>query len=113
MKASQVILAAVLVLVIAISSGFTGYSIGKGQSRERMFERFHKLREYGREHPDQFKKIMDRRREAIRERLAQLKEKDPQQYREMVQGQIERMESTLVELKKDLAESQQGAGAIK
>ena len=105
MKASQAVLAAVLVLVIAASSSFTGYSIGKAQSRGQGFEKFQKLREYGREHPEQFKKMMGHRREQIRERLAQLKEKDPAKYKEMIQGQIERMESTLSELKKDLADT--------
>ena len=49
--------------------------------------------------------MMEHRREQIRERLAQLKEKDPVKYKEMIQGQIERMESTLSELKKDLADT--------
>ena len=113
MKASQAVLAVALVLIIAASSGFTGYSIGKAQSRERGFERFHKLREYGREHPEQFKKMMESRRGEIRERLAQLEEKDPAKYKEIIQGQIERMESTLSELKKDLATSPQGADTNK
>ena len=105
MKASQVMLAVVLVLIIAASSSFTGYYIGKAQARERMVERFQKLKEYGREHPEQFKKTMEHRREQIRERLAKLKEKDPEKYREIVQHQIDRMESTLSELKRDLAET--------
>ena len=105
MKASQVILAVLLVLIIAASSGFTGYSIGKSQSRGQGFERFQRLREYGREHPEQFKKLMEHRREQIRDRLAQLKEKDPQKYKEMIQAQIERMETTLSELTKDLADT--------
>lgn len=103
MKASQVVLAVALVFIIASSSAFTGYSIGKTQLRERAFERFHKLREYGRKHPEQFKKTMEHRREQIRERLAKLKEDDPQKYKEIIQGQIERMELTLSELKKDIA----------
>ena len=103
MKVSQTVLAVVLVLVIAASSGFTGYSIGKAQSRERGFERFHKLGEYGKKHPEQFKKMMESRRGEIRGRLEKLKEKDPAKYKEMIHGQIERMESTLSELKKDLA----------
>ncbi|MFA5339054.1 MAG: hypothetical protein WC317_02760 [Candidatus Omnitrophota bacterium] len=105
MRVSQAILAAALVLIIASSSAFTGYYIGKTQSREHAFERFHKLKEYGKEHPEQFKKMMDRRRGQIRERLGKLKEKDPAKYREIIQGQIERMESTLSELKKDLADT--------
>ncbi|MDD5072343.1 MAG: hypothetical protein PHX64_03800 [Candidatus Omnitrophica bacterium] len=105
MRASQTILAAALVLIIASSSAFTGYYIGKGQARERGFERFHKLREYGERHPEQFKKMMDHRRGQIRERLAELKKKDPEKYKAMVQGQIERMESTISELKKDLADT--------
>ena len=105
MKLSQAVLAVVLVLVIAASSGFTGYSIGKAQSKERGFERFHKLKEYGKEHPEQFKKMMQSRRGEIRRRLEKLKKKDPAKYKEMVQGQIERMESTLSELKKDMADT--------
>ncbi|MDD4879183.1 MAG: hypothetical protein PHR22_01850, partial [Candidatus Omnitrophica bacterium] len=62
MKVSQTVLAAVLVLIIAASSSFTGYYIGKSQARERGFERFHKLREYGEKHPEQFKKMMEHRR---------------------------------------------------
>jgi uncharacterized protein HemX len=113
MKGYQVILAAALVLLIAVSSGLSGYSIGKAQSRERTFERFQKLKEYGRGHPEQFKKMMEHRREQIRERLAKLKEKDPEKYREIIQSQIDRMESTLSELKKDLAGSPQGAETAK
>ncbi len=109
MKGYQVVLAVALVLLIAISSGLTGYSIGKAQAKERMIERFQKLKEYGREHPEQFKKMMEHRREQIRERLAKLKDKDPEKYRETIKNQIDRMESTLSELKKDLAESPQGA----
>ena len=108
MKASQIILAAALVLIIASSSAFTGYSIGKAQSREHIFEKFHKLREHGKEHPEQFQKIqkmMEHRREQIRERLSQLKEKDPEKYKEIIQGQIDRMELTLSELKRDLTET--------
>ena len=108
MKATQIILAALLVLIIASSSAFTGYSIGKAQSRQHAFERFHKLREYGRDHPEQFRKMMESRRGEIRGRLEDLKEKDPAKYKEIIQGQIDRMESTLSELKKDLAESQPG-----
>ena len=105
MKASQIILAVVLVFIIASSSAFTGYTIGKAQARGRMIERYQKLKEYGRENPEQFKKTMEHRRGQIRERLAKLKEKDPGKYREVVQDQIDRMESTLSELKKDLAET--------
>lgn len=103
MKAFQTVLAVALVLIIAASSSFTGYYIGKAQARERMIGKFQKLKEYGREHPEQFKKTMEHRRGQIRERLAKLKEKDPGKYREIVQNQIDRMESTLSELKKDLA----------
>lgn len=105
MKASQVVLAVVLVLIIAASSSFTGYYIGKAEVKGRMAEKFQKLREYGREHPGQFKKTMEHRREQIRERLAKLKEKDPAKYKEIVQNQIDRMEATLSELKRDLAET--------
>lgn len=98
MKASQIVLAVVLVLIIAVSSSFTGYYIGKAQSRDRMVERFQKLKEYGRKHPEQFKKTMEHRREQIRERLAKLEKTDPEKYREVIQNQIGRMELVLSEL---------------
>lgn len=110
MRGYQAALAIVLILVMAISSGFAGYSIGKTQARGYMFERFHKLKK---EHPEQFRKMMERRRGQIRERLAKLKEKDPEKYKEIIQGQIERMESNLSELKKDLAGFSQDIGTAK
>lgn len=105
MKASQIVLAVALVIIIASSSAFTGYTIGKAQAHDRMIERYQKLKEYGKEHPEQFKKMMERRHTQIRGRLAKLKEKDPKKYKEIIRNQIERMESTLSELKKDLAET--------
>lgn len=105
MKASQIVLAAALVIIIASSSAFTGYTIGRAQAHGRMIERYQKLKEYGKKHPEQFKKMMERRHADLRERLAKLKEKDPEKYKEIIRNQIERMESTLSELKKDLAET--------
>lgn len=113
MKASQLILAVALVFVIASSSAFTGYSIGKAQAHGRMIEKFQKLREYGKEHPEEFKKMMERRHAQIRERLAKLKEKDPERYKEVIQNKIDWMETALSELKKDLAGSPQGAETAK
>ncbi len=105
MKAPQIILAVVLVFIIASSSAFTGYTIGKAQAHGRMIERYQKLKEYGRRHPEKFKEMMERRHAQIRERMAELKGKDPEKYKEIIRNQIERMESTLSELKKDLADT--------
>lgn len=123
MKGYQVALAVVLVLVVALSTGLAGYSIGRTQAREfkswrahmglrggdspaslSRVERLEKFREMCRENPEQSHKMMRQRRAHLRQRLAQLKEKDPEKYRELIQKQINRLEVTLEKLREELPE---------
>lgn len=126
MKGSQIALVAAVVLLVAVSSGFTGYSIGKRQARGPWAERMHaglkgadmpggfsrlekleKLRELHQKNPELFNKVVENRKEQVRERLAQLKQENPEKYKEIIQKQIDRMEATLAKLKAELPEANQ------
>lgn len=119
------VMAIILILVVAIVSGSAGIAIGKFQARKEMFrqaemrgdkmgpdemipgmrraERGHRFHEFSKERPpEDMKRMMDRRKEQVRERLMALKKEDPVKFSEVMK-KIDALEQNLVSLKKELA----------
>ncbi|MFA6357013.1 MAG: hypothetical protein WCY23_07900 [Candidatus Omnitrophota bacterium] len=125
------VMAIVLILVVAIVSGSAGIVIGKFQARKEMFrqarshwemrgeemgpddmipgmrraERGHRFHEFAKEHkesPEEMKRMMDGRKEKIRERLIALKRDNPEKFSQVMQ-KIDALEQNLASLKKELA----------
>ncbi len=125
MKGNQIALAVVLVVLVAVSSGLAGYTIGRAQGEpaygkahlgghpserspefargERRGESVEKFKELQQKDPERFKKLMEQRAGQVKERLTKLREKDPEKYREILEKQIDRLEGNLAKLKEELA----------
>lgn len=123
----QLVVVGVLILVVAVISGFVGYAVGKGSSKTwgssrrqitRMMradfppelsraEKIEKFKKLYRENPEEFKRVLQQRGKMIRQRLARLKEEDPEKYREIIQKQINRLGAGLERLKQELPKTTQ------
>jgi len=130
MKGYIAVLAVVLILAVAVISGLAGFAMGKVQARQALFREAHRqwpmrdagpgsmrdddresmrkadklmrFREFGREHPEQYRQTMERRKEQVRERLTKLKQENPGKFDEIMK-RLDNLEGTLEELKKELS----------
>lgn len=112
----NLVVVGILILAVAVASGFIGYSVGKARPKawqpgKRHIERLMHQQlpsELSRaERTGNFKKVLAYRQKQIRQRLARLKEEDPQKYKEVIEKQINRLEATLERLRQELPKATQ------
>ena len=122
------IMAVVLILVVALVSVTAGITIGRYQARREMFREAHKrcemrgekmnagdmasgmrraerskrFREFAEKNPEEMQKMMDSRREKVRERLIALKRNNPEKFKQVLQ-KMEMLERNLESLYRELA----------
>lgn len=121
----QLVIAAIVILAVALTSGVIGYTVGKGNAKawgpgKRQWakiaradfpaglsraEKIERLKRLYRQDPQEFSRVLEHRGQMLRQRLARLKEENPERYKEVVQKQIERLETTLGKLKEELLEA--------
>jgi hypothetical protein len=124
MKGYMAVLAVVLILAVALIAGATGFTIGKTQARRAIFreacergpmmlpggdmmpdmrkaERFHRFRDFAKNRPEDMKEMMAERKDQIRERLTDLKKRDPDKFREVMQ-RMDMLEDNISSLRREL-----------
>jgi mevalonate kinase len=129
MKGYIAVLAIALILAVGVICGLAGFAMGKVQAREELFKKAHRqwsmrgagpesmkdddcklmskadrlmrFREFERKHPKQYRQAMDSRRAQVRERLAKLKEEDPEKFDEIMK-RLDNLDRTLEDMKKEL-----------
>lgn len=110
----QLVVVGILILAVAVASSFIGYSVGKKSARpwephRKQIERSMHQRlpsELSRtERAGKFEKVLASRKQQIHQRLARLKEEDPKKYREVIQKQINKLETALERLKQEMPQT--------
>ncbi len=129
MKGYIAVLAIALILAVGAICGLAGFAMGKVQARESLFREAHRqwpirgagpesmrdddrelmgkadrlmrFREFESKHPREYRQAMDRRRDQVRERLAKLKDEDPEKFNEIMK-RLDNLDRTLEDMKKEL-----------
>ncbi|HRZ67776.1 MAG TPA: hypothetical protein P5521_06545 [Candidatus Omnitrophota bacterium] len=122
------VMAVVLIFVVALVSVTAGITIGKYQARKEMFREAHKrwemrgekmgagdlvpgmrraergkrFHEFAEKNPEDMQKMMDARKEKVRERLIALKRDNPEKFNQVMQ-KMDMLERNLESLKRELA----------
>ncbi len=122
------VMAVALILVVALVSVTAGITIGKYQARREMFREAHKrwemrgekmnagdivsgmrraergkrFHEFAEKNPEEMQKMMDARKEKVRERLIALKRDDPEKFKQVMK-KMDMLERNLESLKRELA----------